>query len=703
MKASNCLKSFVDEFLAHLCSNYSPTQAERITNEFRTALYRYVLPIWGLKRKDLQAKMQAAEKQEAEALLQTLSVARLPQLLTALDQGFDLLQATQASRSTYGGRIRLFLEWVQSQPFYSGNAALQRRSPDECRPKMRHGRGDWKDFSLMPHKGKPLKYRIADSDISPALQRQLDEFLPFMADPDNLERCFDELEESTAAGYANGVKLWLGWLLEYDEPALKPTELTLEHLVPYITEESVESLTAKQRQTFWKKEQGKLEGRINRYFKFLRTEQHADSPRTRLLKLATLLILAKFLYADEVKEKADYKLLPLIRTLQKRIKQEQKAIEQWEKDRQYVADQPRKWPEPPAGQTVLEYTQEALIESLRLECRPRQGTGDFCKPHIIAKSLLIYLLFADVGLLLPGRQQEPRSYRIALSCPVQRPKTVPADGVYWPLPPDWTREKRESDGSLKDNYLYKVYHFDGQFYEQGVWVREKCDYKTHRYHGKRQGAIDNFQFEDGQCFYDYIEQYLCGRWYVGSFRKEQRYDWWDLELRGSYGKWLSSGRAELCSADTPLFVHEGKSEVWVSSFLFLNFKKGQPFTDGQMSELFARNAYRILGKRITPHTFRYMWATWAFQMELSDAELRSLAHGMGLTVKTLREQYERVSATERNRPINKAMQKLFPWQSQSLLKPEQGEELREVKDKLSQLTPEELRELRQFLDVDPTA
>jgi len=703
MKASVHLKSIVDEFLEHICSTYTPIQAERITNEFLTALYRYVLPIWGLKRKDLQAKMQAAEKQEAEALLQTLQIARLPQLLTALEQGFDLLQATKASRSTYGGRIRLFIKWAQSQSFYPGNAGFHRRSPDECRPKIRHGRGNWQDLSLMPDKGKPLKYRIAESDISPTLQRQLNKFQAFMADPANSSRCFDDLEESTASGYDYGVKLWLGWLLEYDEPALKPAELTLQHLVPYITEESVESLTPKQRQNFWKKEQVQLEGRINRYFEFLRTEQHADSPRTRLLKLATLLILAKFLYADEVGEKADYKRLPLIRTLQKRIKQEQKAIEQWQKNSQYVADQSRKWPEPPAGQTVLEYTQEAVIESLRLECRPRQSTGDFCKGHIIAKSLLIYLLFADVGLLIPGRQQEPRSYRIALICPVQRPKTVPAEGVYWPLPPDWTREKRRRDGSLNDNYLYKVYHYDGQFYEQGVWVREKCAYKTQQYHGKREGAIDNFQFEDGHCFYDYIEQYLCGRWYVGSFHKEQRYDWWDLELRGSQGKWLSKGRAELCSANTPLFVHEGKSEVWVSSYLFLNSKKGQPFTDGQMSELFARNSYRILGKRITPHTFRYMWATWAFQMELSYAELSSLSHGMGLTVKTLRKQYERVSATERNRPINKAMQKLFPWQSKAPLKPEQGEELREVQDKLSQLSPEELRELRRFLDIDPAA
>ena len=556
----------------------------------------------------------------------------------------------------------------------------------------------------MEEKGKQLKYRIAELDIFSTLQKQRKKFWSFMVDPDNLDRCFDALEESTASGYYNGVLLWLGWLLQYDNPSLTPAELTLEHLIPKITQDSLELLSDRQRKQVWLKEQRILEERINRYFAFLRNELHADSPRTRLLKLAVLLMVAKFLYADEIEDKEDYKDLPIIRTLKKRIDSEQKAVKQWEKDRHYVADQSRKWPEPPTpGQTVLEYTQEAVITPLRLECRPRQSTGDFCKGRIIAKSHMIYLLFADVGLLPPGRQQEPCSYRIALSCPVQRPDTVPIDGQYWPLPPDGAREKRLRDGSLNDNYLYKVYYHDGQFYEQGVWVREKCQYKTHKYHGKRVGVIDNFRFDDGSCFYDYIEGYLCGQWYVGRFQDGHRYDWWNADLRGSYGTWLSQGRAELCSATTPMFVHEGKSEVWVASYLFLNPTDGQPFTDVQMSALFTRNSYRILGKRITPHTFRYMWATWAYQMELSDAELRSLAHGMGLTVETLQKMYERSSSTEKNRSINKAMRKLFPWQVEQAPALDPSDPVAQLKAALPHLSPAKVRELLRLLGSDPSA
>lgn len=61
-----------------------------------------------------------------------------------------------------------------------------------------------------------------------------------MSDPDNVDRRFDALEESTASGYLNGTNLWLGWMLYHDDPTLDPLELTLENLVPKITEESLE-------------------------------------------------------------------------------------------------------------------------------------------------------------------------------------------------------------------------------------------------------------------------------------------------------------------------------------------------------------------------------------------------------------------------------------------------------------------------------
>lgn len=681
----------------------SSNQVERIINEYNTAWFRLVLPGLGWQRTSYTAKLTADEKIAANAFATTLPLKSLLYLVEALEKGFALADASKSSQATYGARMRSSLLLIASEPWFPGNAQLNRRSPDECRPKMRHGRGNWTALSLMQEKTKPIKYRLVKAEISPALQTQLSAFKSFMADLDDTSRVFTQLEDSTASGYQTGTLLWLGWLCHQDDPSLNPNELTLEHLVPYISEEMLEDLSIKQQKVVWEKARRELEDRINRHFKFLRTEQKADSPRTRLLKLATLLILAKFLYASQVEEKSDYKDIPLIRTLLKRIDTEQKAVEVWEKDRHYVADQSRKWPEPPNGITVLEYICEALIEPLRLECRPRQSTGDFCKGHTIAKSLLLFLLMACMGLIPPGRQQEPRNDRIALSCPVECPEGVPLDGVYWPLPPDWAREKRERDGSLADNYLFKVYRYEDQSYPQGAWVRETCNYKTRKHHGKRVSIINNVMFEDGQCLYDYIERYLCGQWYVGSFQDGHRYDWWNADLRGTYGKWLSHGRAELSSAETPMFVRQGKDEDWVSSYLFLNLAKGQPFRDTQMSALFARNSYRILGKRITPHTFRYMWATWGIQVGLSDAELKSLARAMGCTVKTLRGMYERTSPAEKNRPINKAMRKLFPWHAEQTPERTPGNRLEHLKKDIAKLSPEELSELLMALGLDSAA
>ena len=54
-----------------------------------------------------------------------------------------------------------------------------------------------------------------------------------------------------------------------------------------------------------------------------------------------------------------------------------------------------------------------------------------------------------------------------------------------------------------------------------------------------------------------------------------------------------------------------------------------------------------------------MWATWAFQMNLSDAELRSLAYAMGHSVQTLRKIYERTTHEEKLRPIFEAIDRLL--------------------------------------------
>jgi hypothetical protein len=56
---------------------------------------------------------------------------------------------------------------------------------------------------------------------------------------------------------------------------------------------------------------------------------------------------------------------------------------------------------------------------------------------------------------------------------------------------------------------------------------------------------------------------------------------------------------------------------------------------------------------------RYIWATWAYQVRLNDAQLRSLAYAMGHTVETLRGMYERCTPEEKRRPIEEAIDELL--------------------------------------------
>jgi hypothetical protein len=80
---------------------------------------------------------------------------------------------------------------------------------------------------------------------------------------------------------------------------------------------------------------------------------------------------------------------------------------------------------------------------------------------------------------------------------------------------------------------------------------------------------------------------------------------------------------------------------------------------------FETTSHRLIGKRITPHTMRYIWATWAYQVRLDDAQCRSLAYAMGHTVETLRGMYERCTPEEKRRPIEEAIDELLFFQAPS--------------------------------------
>ena len=320
-----------------------PSQGKRILNELSSVYYRQVLPGMGWHRADYTAKLTAAEKRAADEFAATQGIRLLPTLLACMERGFELTKASSASRATYGARLKSALALLESEPWYPGNTGSNRLNPDECRPPMRHGRGDVHDFSLMPNKGKPKKYTLEPHEISPKLQAQLDDFFLFMTDLHRCDRQFSAIEQSTAKGYDKDAKLLLGFLLHVQNPNLSPEDLSLELLIPLVSEEELQSLNQTQQKRLWQSKQAALNSFIQSYFDFLAETLNAESPRTQVRKLAGLLMIAKYVYAMEVETATQYAQIPLIQTLDKRMKSSHEAVKEWQKNRRYVADQSRKW------------------------------------------------------------------------------------------------------------------------------------------------------------------------------------------------------------------------------------------------------------------------------------------------------------------------------------------------------------------------
>jgi hypothetical protein len=272
------------------------------------------------------------------------------------------------------------------------------------------------------------------------------------------------------------------------------------------------------------------------------------------------------------------------------------------------------------------------------------------------------------------RQQDDRETKIALSCPIARPAEIPANGLYYPLPPNSAREKNDM-GEVIDKYLYRVYHLEGQDYPEGVWVRDIRGYKTDEHHGGITLILPNRRFSDGRCLYDYLEEYLAGIWVSGKYlQTRQLYTWWDPTLQGTMGRWATSGRAALEPIDMPL-AEDNEGLPWRFGYLFIGSKTRLPFTEKTYGKSIKGNTFRMIGKRMNPHMFRNIWATWAVQMGLSDEEMRSLAFMMGHSVETLRRIYERTTSLQKQAHVENAIQR---WLAGSSLHSKSTEEIMQL-------------------------
>jgi len=329
-------------------------------------------------------------------------------------------------------------------------------------------------------------------------------------------------------------------------------------------------------------------------------------------------------------------------------------VQKWQRTKTTVADITRKWPDVVEGETALTTVRQLVVEPLRQLTRLRRKNAAYRKGDVIAKSHQHYLKWVLPTDLPTRRQVIYRTTKIALSCPVHRPESVPVDGYYFPLPPNGIRDKND-DGTLADNYLCKVYAYKDKVYPEGVWMLQICADKIDDVYGVYMMEIPNRFFNDETCLYDYLEHYLCGWWVPGKFSNRQPYGWWDSTLQGQVGHWATKGWTEFEPSETYEVEERSQGPLWRWGYLFPLPETGKIGDGTTFGGSFLRTSYQLIGKRVTPHLIRSFWATWAFQVKLTEAEVASLAFAMGHSVQTLKDIYERCTAQEKARPIYEAI------------------------------------------------
>jgi hypothetical protein len=646
-------------YLAYLQSIHPEKRASTFTQEIWCTLTGCLLVGLGHSSNPRGTKSKA-EIQSARAFMKTQTLETLLDARITQQQGFKLVKRSQKTREIYQRSLDKFLNWCEQQPWWLGEKPFQYSPSSEkfCCSDLRNKYSTRDREKLTHRQNRYIEYRLQPKEISPSLQVELNEFYQFLTKPEHPQRVGKAIKESCADGYLSQILLFLGWFHRFEEVPLN--QLNLDLLISKICKGDLKGLTESDRGELWTKHQRQLDAWLNRYFTFLRESMESTSPRTKRGKLSSLSALGKFQYRTEVEASNDYRQIPILQVIENHHKRNSAKVRTWIQSKRYVADQEQKWPDVKDGQTALSAVRQDILEPLRLECFPKSKNNKLREGTAIAKSEQQFLAWFLLAGLPARRQEEYRDLKLALSCPVQRPSSsdLPENGVYHPLPPAEVRDQRH-DGTVKDNYIYKTYFYNGKFYKDGLWILDIQEYKMADKYGPQSIVIKNRRFKDGTYLYDYFDHYLYGWWLPGGRKKQQIYDWWQQDLKGRRGRWASIGRASFEPGDACYIATNMQNSFWVWGYFFVQPIAGKR-TDGSRFEQFVeRAAYHYTGKQISPHIMRSIWATWAYQMELTDQQKSSLAYAMGHEPRTLKDLYERSSSQERRRPIEEVIDQLF--------------------------------------------
>ncbi|MDA0268395.1 MAG: hypothetical protein O3A14_15915 [Cyanobacteria bacterium] len=657
MNPRNCLDVY-EIYRMYLFASLPETTARGKWNKFKTAMLRYVLPGLGFERADYKRKLTQDEVQNAESFMTTIWVRSMSRFEALVDAGLQMQEASPSSVNTYRSAIRQFSEWGSHEIWWpNARGASGFAQGQLCPP--RAPRGQAKKPPKLMERGELVSYGLKRHQLPAALQTQMRDMESFLTAADYPLRLIDCIEETTYRNYEKSCLLMLGWFHHYHQPVIAREDLTLNLLFPIMPEAELEAMTPRQRKQFWKEQRAVIQGWLGQYRQFLRLHQKSDNPRTWLTKLEALLAIGHYQWKDHVDYKADYRKIPLLTYIREELSKVQDDIKRWSSSGLYASDQALKMPNViPGEETALGAIRRETLEHLRYKCRPRTATrGKIRSAYALACSHQRFLMWAHLSLIPARRQKTLRTTRIATCCPVQRPESVPADGLYHPIPPDAVLSKRH-DGSVAENWLCRVYAYGGQTYPGGAWLHIVRNYKTWKTHGDQVLVLPDWEFDDDQTLYELLERHLNGYWLVGNCRGSRNYDGDTPQCwQGTRGKWITHGRYTFLPKDFCLV--DCTRTYWTWGYLYVMPEAGLPMEEGDFCDAFAHGALKATGKWTTPHLMRSIWATWGFTVLKTDQELRSLAYAMGMTLETMRKIYERCTPETKYEPIQNAISAHF--------------------------------------------
>jgi integrase len=536
--------SLGDVFL--LYSSYveinDPARAKGILNQTKTALIRYTLPGWGYP-KPIGSKLTQKEAEAGILFMNTVQIEQLSSALKVQLKVFEQLNTLKSNQRNYKHHLKGMIDWAIEQNWYASTQIVNFKSEGSIR-NPKNSRGLRSTSKELIEKDR-LYYALKPSEINNNLQKELDNLYKFLTDeqhPDNQNKAITHV---IGVRHINILKRFFGWLYRYKNIPLN--SLSFELITPLIHIRYVESRDAARKEA----QQAAVKTRTLacEHIKWLREERHV-CPDTELKSLSSLIAVCKFLYCNETEypEALNYSDVPVISLLRR----EQNKASDRQKNAKPVIETAKTWIE------WLKYLE--VVEKLRLECSlTSYHDGNKRLSTAIAISYQRYLLAGFLAYMPPDR--------IRTFAELEIERTLVWKDMKW-------------------------------------WIHlMPKDYKTGKTYGEYWGEIPNKKFSDGNCFYDYIKD------------------------------WLNHWRKQFSPTDNLFFVILRKNKH--SKEFTTECRRGTC-----LSGTLRGSIHRLAGKLTTPHTLRNSFVTYLYERGESDAVMASVAYAMHHSVEAQRGMYD---------------------------------------------------------------